>query len=86
MVIVPHQDAAGRPTPVGTVVGQQHKLSLLAVVGGELVLPTGVEPYGPHDSEQAASLRLLDRSAAALGRRPQAQEFDAVEPGALGGG
>jgi hypothetical protein len=68
-VIVPHHDATGQPSPVGTVVGQQHKLSLLAVVGGELVLPADVEPYGPRDSEQGASLRLLDRSVAALGRR-----------------
>ena len=68
-VIVPHQDAAGHPTPIGSVIGQHHTLSLLAVVGGELVLPTDIEPYGPGDSEQAASLRLLDRSVAALGRR-----------------
>lgn len=46
--------AADRPTPVrvGEVVGQHHKLSLLSVVGGSLVLPLDVEPYGPHDSEQ----------------------------------
>jgi len=68
-LIVPHQDAAGRPTPVGTVVGQQHTLSLLTVVGGAVHLPVDLEPYGPHDSELAASLRLLDRGVAALGRR-----------------
>jgi hypothetical protein len=49
--------------------GTQHKLSLLSVVGGGLVLPLDVEPYGPGDSEQAASLRLLQRGVTALGRR-----------------
>jgi Transposase DDE domain len=68
-VIVPHLNAAGLATTVGTVVGQQHKLSLLAVVGGELVLPVDLEPYGPGDSEQGASLRVLDRGLTALGRR-----------------
>jgi len=51
------------------VVGQHHKLSLLTVVGGTLVLPVDLEPYGPGDSELAASLRVLDRGAAALGPR-----------------
>jgi hypothetical protein len=49
--------------------GTQHKLSVLAVVGGELVLPLDLEPYGPADCEQAASLRLLQRGVAAVGRR-----------------
>jgi hypothetical protein len=57
------------PRAVGTVVGQHHKLSLLTVAGGALVLPVDVEPYGPADSEQAASVRLLQRGVAALGRR-----------------
>ena len=51
------------------IVGYQHKLSLLSLVGGPLVLPLDVEPYGPGDSEQAASLRVLQRGVAALGRR-----------------
>ncbi len=68
-LVRPHPDAAGPPTPIGTVVGQQHKLSLLSVVGGALQLPVDLEPYGAGDSEQAASLRLLDRGVAALGRR-----------------
>jgi len=80
-IIVPHVPAAPHagvadepPRPdarpaIGSVIGQQHKLSLISVVGGPLVLPLDVEPYGPADSELAASLRLLDRSGAALGRR-----------------
>ena len=51
------------------VVGYHHKLSLLSLVGGALVLPLDVEPYGPGESEQAASGRLLQRGVAALGRR-----------------
>ena len=46
------------------VVGYHHKLSLLSLVGGALVLPLDVEPYGPGDSEQAASQRLLQRGVA----------------------
>ena len=68
-VIVPHTDAAGVRGPIGTVVGQHHKLSLLSVVGGAVPLPVDVEPYGPGDSESAASLRLLIRGVAALGPR-----------------
>jgi len=68
-VIVPHTNDAGVRSPVGAVVGQQHKLSLLSVVGGALMLPIDVEPYGPGDSEQAASLRALERGVAALGPR-----------------
>jgi len=68
-VTVPHLDAAGTRGPIGRVVGQQHKLSLLSVVGGALMLPVDVEPYGPGDSEQAARLRLLARGATALGPR-----------------
>jgi hypothetical protein len=68
-VIVPHIDEAGVRGAVGTVIGQHHKLSLLAVVGGALQLPVDVEPYGPGDSEQAASLRLLTRGVTAFGPR-----------------
>jgi hypothetical protein len=67
-VSVPYRDAAGDPTSIGAGIGQQHKLSLLAVVGGPLVLPADVQPYGPQECEQAASLRLLDRSLGVLGR------------------
>ena len=73
-IIVPHKPDAPVPPgpsahPIGAVVGQQHKLSLLSVIGGALVLPLDVEPYAPGDSEQAASLRLLARGVAAVGRR-----------------
>jgi hypothetical protein len=68
-ILVPHRDVAGQPTPFASVVGQQHKLSLLAVVVGAVHLPVDLEPYGPGDSELAASLRLLDRGVAALGPR-----------------
>lgn len=66
---VPHLTETGERGPIGLVVGQQHKLSLLSVVGGALMLPVDVEPYGPGDSEQAASLRVLERGATALGPR-----------------
>jgi len=68
-IVVPATTEAGVPRAVGTVVGQHHKLSLLAVVGGALVLPVDLEPYGPGDSELGASLRVLDRGVAALGPR-----------------
>ena len=68
-VIVPHFIEAGERSAVGLVVGQHHKLSLLSVVGGVLPLPVDLEPYGPGDSELAASLRVLDRGVAALGPR-----------------
>ena len=68
-VIRPARPDAPHPSGVGTVVGQIHKLSLLTVVGGALVLPVDVEPYGPADSEAAASLRLLTRGVTTLGRR-----------------
>lgn len=49
--------------------GHQHCLSLVSLVGGGLNLPLDVEPYGPGDSEMAASQRALDRVVAQLGRR-----------------
>ena len=66
-VIVP-RPAAG-PRGASPAIGQQHKLSLLSLVAGDLVLPLDVEPYGPGDSELAASLRLLQRGVGDLGRR-----------------
>jgi hypothetical protein len=68
-IVVPATTETGAPRAVGTVVGQHHKLSLLTVVGGVLVLPVDLEPYGPGDSELGASLRVLDRGVAALGPR-----------------
>lgn len=51
------------------VVGHNHHFSLISVVGTGLVLPFDVEPYGPGDSELAASERLLDRAVGQLGPR-----------------
>ena len=50
------------------VVGYDHRLSLISVVGTGLSLPFDIEPYGPGDSEYAASQRLLQRSVEGLGR------------------
>ncbi len=52
-----------------TVIGHLHHLSLISVVGTGLTLPLDVEPYGPEDSEYAASQRLLKRVVAQLGPR-----------------
>ena len=72
-IIVPRPADAPAPPraapAIGPVVGQHHKLSLIGVVAGALVLPLDVEPYPPGDSEQGASMRLLARTARALGSR-----------------
>lgn len=51
------------------VCGYSHHLSLITVVGTGLSLPFDVEPYGPCDSEYAASRRLLERAVRSLGPR-----------------
>jgi hypothetical protein len=51
------------------ITSYHHHFSLAAVVGGGLVLPVDAEPYGPGDSEYAASQRLLRRCVAGLGQR-----------------
>jgi Transposase DDE domain len=51
------------------VIGHGHHFSLISVVGTGLSLPFDVEPYGPGDSEYAASQRLLERAVESLGRR-----------------
>jgi hypothetical protein len=51
------------------IIGYRHHLVLAAVVGGDLILPVDVEPYGPRDSEYAAGKRLLRRVRANLGAR-----------------
>jgi Transposase DDE domain len=51
------------------LIGHQHCLSLVSLVGGGLNLPLDVEPYGPGDSEMAASQRALGRVVAQVGRR-----------------
>lgn len=51
------------------ILGYRHHLVLAAVVGGDLILPVDVEPYGLRDSEYAAGKRLLRRVRANLGAR-----------------
>lgn len=53
----------------GQLLGYLHHFSLISIVGTGLSLPFDVEPYGPGDSEYAASQRLLARAVAAVGRR-----------------
>lgn len=55
--------------PQHHILGHRHQLSLVSVVGTGLTLPLDVEPYGPGDSEYAASQRLLQRAVGQLGRR-----------------
>jgi hypothetical protein len=51
------------------IIGYRHHFVLAAVVGGDLVLPADVEPYGSGDSEYAAGKRLLARVRENLGVR-----------------
>ena len=51
------------------VLGYQHCLVLLSLVGTGLPLPVDVEPYGPNDSEYSAGQRLLRRVMVGLGKR-----------------
>lgn len=51
------------------ILGYQHSLVLISVVGTGLSLPLDVEPYGPGDSEYAAGQRLLQRVIGGLGKR-----------------
>jgi len=51
------------------VIGYDHQLVAITVVGAGLCLPFDVEPYGPGDSEYAAGQRLLARAMKALGAR-----------------
>jgi hypothetical protein len=53
--------------PHGGVHG--HRFSAISVVGTGLELPFDIEPYGPGDSELAASTRVLGRAVTALGPR-----------------
>ena len=53
----------------GATAGHHHNFSLISVVGTTIVLPFDVEPYGPCDSEQAASQRLLVRAVEQMGGR-----------------
>ena len=51
------------------IIGYQHSLVMISVVGTGLPLPFDVEPYGPEDSEYAAGQRLLRRAVGGLGKR-----------------
>ena len=51
------------------VLGYNHHFSAISIVGTGTVLPFDVEPYGPGDSEVAASERLLERGVVHLGPR-----------------
>jgi hypothetical protein len=53
----------------GDVVAHLHHFAMASLVGVDMTLPVDVEPYGPGDSEYAASGRLLQRVIAGLGRR-----------------
>jgi hypothetical protein len=59
----PHRNAKKEIT------GYRHHLVLASVVGGDLILPVDVEPYGPGDSEYRAGQRLLARVRQNLGAR-----------------
>jgi hypothetical protein len=51
------------------ILGYQHALVLISVVGTGLSLPCDVEPYGPGDSEYAAGQRILRRVIDGVGKR-----------------
>jgi len=51
------------------ILGYQHSLVLISVVGTGLCLPCDVEPYGPGDSEYAAGQRILRRVIDGVGKR-----------------
>src|SRR5580700_11914805 len=59
----PKQNAAKQ------ILGYQHSLVMVSVVGTGLSLPCDGEPYGPGDSEYAAGQRLLRRVIGSVGKR-----------------
>jgi len=59
----PKQNAAKQ------ILGYQHSLVMVSVVGTDLSLPFDGEPYGPGDSEYAAGQRLLRRVIGNVGKR-----------------
>ena len=59
----PKQNAAQQ------ILGYQHSLVMISVVGTGLSLPCDGEPYGPGDSEYAAGQRLLRRVIGSVGKR-----------------
>lgn len=59
----PYHDANNK------LVGHKHELTMIAAVGGAVMLPLDVEPYGQGEAELTAGIRLLQRTARALGPR-----------------
>lgn len=59
----PYHDAEGN------LVGHKHELTMIAVVGGQVMLPLDIEPYGQGEGELTSGTRLLRRVAEALGPR-----------------
>lgn len=53
----------------GELLGHRHEVAMIAVVGGDAVLPLDVEPYAQGEGELTAGTRLLQRAARALGSR-----------------
>ena len=51
------------------ILGYEHALVMVSVVGTGLSLPCDGEPYGPGDSEYAAGQRLLRRVIGSVGKR-----------------
>jgi hypothetical protein len=51
------------------IVGYNHRVAAVAVVGCGLTLPFDAEPYGPGDCEYNAGQRLLERARKHLGAR-----------------
>jgi predicted small metal-binding protein len=51
------------------ILGYEHSLVMVSVVGTGLSLPCDGEPYGPGDSEYAAGQRLLRRVIGSVGKR-----------------
>jgi hypothetical protein len=51
----------------GNLVGHKHELTMIAVVGGAVMLPLDIEPYAQGEGELTAGTRLLQRAARALG-------------------
>ena len=51
------------------IIGYNHQLVMISVVGVGISLPFDVEPYKPGDSEYAAGKRLLKRAVNLIGPR-----------------
>ena len=51
------------------IIGYNHQMVMISVVGTGISLPFDVEPYKPGDSEYAAGKRLLKRAVSLIGPR-----------------